>query len=307
MTSLQNSAQQTQTLARGFEGFDLRRVDRDGVSLGYRIAGEGPAVLLIHGWPQTGYTWHQIAARLSGSYTVIVPDYRGAGASDKPAGGYDKATMAADLHAVIADAGISQAHVVGHDIGTMVAYSFARQFPDATTTLSLLDGFVPGTPMFSTIMSSLGPWHFGFHSQVDLAVSLVSGREREYFDYWYTAVMVDPQLVSDADRDFYADQFRAPAALAAGFRTYEAATSVDISENESVLAANGKLSLPVLGIGGASSLGPYFGAVLADIADDITVVSIEGAGHFLPEEKPDDVATVLREFFEKKTGDGPLG
>lgn len=307
MTSTQNSERQTQTLARGFDGFDLRRADRDGVSLGYRIAGEGPAVLLIHGWPQTGYAWHRVAANLSDSYTVMVPDYRGAGASDRPADGYDKATMAADLYAILADAGISRAHVVGHDIGTMVAYAFARQFPDATVTMSLLDGFVPGTPMFATMMSSLGPWHFGFHSHVDLAVSLVSGREREYFDYWYNVAMVDPALLSVADRDFYADQFRAPDALAAGFRTYQAATSVDVAENEGVLAANGKLTLPVLGIGGASSLGPYLGAVLADIADDISVVSLDGAGHFLPEENPDDVTAALRGFFEKEAGDGTPG
>ena len=296
MTALQSTTQHTEALARGFEGFDLRSVTRDGVSIGYRVAGTGPAVLLVHGWPQSGYTWHQVAADLVADHTVVVPDYRGAAGSDKPDGGYDKATMAADLHAVLVDAGISVAHVVGHDIGMMVAYAFARQFPDATATLTLMDGFVPGTPMFGTIMSSLGPWHFGFHSQVDLAVAMVTGRERAYFDYWYDSVMVDPTRMSDADRDFYAAQFQAPGALAAGFRTYQAATTVDAAENERVLAGDGRLTLPVLGIGGAASLGPYLGAVLADVADDAATVSIEGAGHFLAEEDPGAVAMALREF-----------
>lgn len=286
----------TAVLARGFDGFAIRVATHDGVRIGYRVAGSGPAVLLVHGWPQSGHTWHSIAADLARDHRVVVPDYRGAAGSDKPASGYDKATMAADLRAVLTDAGVDEAHIVGHDIGMMVAYAFARRYPAATRTLTLIDGLVPGTPMFTRMMSSLGPWHFGFHSQVPLATALVTGRERAYFDHFFDGAMVDATAMTDTDRDFYAAAFRTPEALAAGFRTYAAATTVDAEDNARTLATDGKLTVPVLGIGGAASTGPWLDAILTEVADDVRTTSVEGAGHFLPEENPRAIIDALRRF-----------
>lgn len=287
---------QAQALERGFEGFEVRRAVHDGVGIGYRLRGQGPAVLFVHGYPQSGYEWHAVAADLANDHLVIVPDYRGAAGSDKPAGGYDKATMAADLYAVLLDADAESAHVVGHDIGLMVAYAFARAYPGATRTLSLIDGIVPGTSMFTAMMSSLGPWHFGFHSQVDLATAVVRDHERVYFDWLFDNHMTNPAAITEADRDFYVEAARAPGALAAGFRTYEAATTVDSLANEKTLAADGQLSMPVLGIGGAMSLGAYQDAILGEVAFDLRTILIEDAGHFLAEEKPQEVSTALRSF-----------
>jgi len=286
----------TAVLARGFDGFDIRAATHDGVSIGYRVAGTGPGVLLVHGWPQNGHTWHTIAADLARDHRVVVPDYRGAAGSDKPTAGYDKATMAADLHAVLSDAGVDEAHIVGHDIGMMVAYAFARGYPAATRTLTLIDGLVPGTPMFTTVMSSLGPWHFGFHSQVELATAMVTGRERAYFDHFFDTNMVDPSAMTGADRDFYATAFQTPGALAAGFRTYAAATTIDAEDNARTLATGGKLTVPVLGIGGAASVGPWLDAILTEVGDDVRTTSVAGAGHFLPEENPRAIIDALRSF-----------
>ncbi len=257
MTTLPTDDARTAALGLGFDGFNLQAVNNDGVTLGYRIAGSGPTVLLVHGWPQSGYEWRQTAADLVQDHRVIVPDSRGAAGSDKPDAGYDKSTMASDLRAVLADANADDAHVVGHDIGLMVAYAFARRYPEITKTLTLIDAFVPGAPMSKMILSSLGPWHFGFHSQVDLATTIVAGRERAYFDFFFDGVSVDPSLITAEDRDFYVAAAQQPGALAAGFKTYAAATTVDSAENEEVLARDGRVTLPVLGIGGSASLGPH--------------------------------------------------
>ncbi len=293
-----NGKNREAVLRLGFADFDVRTVTHDGVEIGYRVRGNGPAVVLIHGYPQSGYEWRHIAHELSSRFRVIVPDYRGAAGSSKPEVGYDKRTMAADIHAVALDAGAEIAHVVGHDIGMMVAYAYARSFASETATLTLLDGVIPGTPMFANFIASGRAWHFGFHNEVDLAAQLLAGRESIYFDWIFDGNTVVKEAIGAEERAFYVREAQAPGALKAGLRTY-AAVAEDGVENEKVLKRDGKLSMPVLALGGAFSLGPMMGAITAEIASNFAVDIIEGAGHFIAEEKPAAILRALTDFYEK--------
>ncbi len=295
------SAEQTDALQRGFDDFDLRAVTRDGVSLGYRVAGSGPTVVLVHGYPQSGLSWSAVAHDLVHDHRVVVPDYRGSAGSDVPADGYDKETLARDLAAVLADAGVGPAHIVGHDFGMMIGYAYARLFPAETSTLTVLDAIIPGIPSFGGLIGAMGLWHFGFNSQAQLAAALVAGRERTYFDWYFDNFCANPAAIPDADRDFYAAAGQRPGALAAGFSLYVATGTQDASANEQALARDGKLTMPVLGIGGAYSTGSVLNQVLAEVASDFRVLSLEGAAHFLPEEQPAAVAAAIRELVAGNT------
>jgi pimeloyl-ACP methyl ester carboxylesterase len=296
-TTTPQSADQTSALNRGFDGFEIRAANRDGISLGYRSAGDGPSVVLIHGYPQTGYCWHTVAANLAADHRVIVPDYRGAAGSDVPETGYDKETMAHDLAAVLVDADAGPVHVVGHDIGMMIGYAYARLFPASTRTLTMLDAILPGVPSFRTLIGASGLWHFGFNTQTQLAAALVNGRERTYFDWYFDNFCANPSVISDEDREFYAAAARRPGALVSQFQLYATSVAEDVEANERALAAAGKLTVPVFGISGAYSLGVNIGNVIDEVASDTRVLSVEGAGHYLAEEQPDLIARTLRAFF----------
>ena len=290
------SAEQTTALGRGFEGFDLRAVNRDGVSLGYRVAGDGPVVVLVHGYPQSGLSWRTVAADLAHDHRVVLPDYRAAPGSDVPADGYDKITMAHDLATVLADAGVGPAHVVGHDFGMMIAYAYAQLFPSQTRTLTLMDAVIPGIPSFRALIGGAGLWHFGFNAQVEMATAVVTGRERAYFDWFFDNFCANPAVLPPAERDFYVAAAQRPGALRAQFLMYAAAAGVDAEANERALASAGRLAMPTFGIGGAYSMGPYLDGVLTEVATDTRVLSVEGTGHYLPEEKPEVVAGAVRAF-----------
>ena len=293
------SSEQASALRRGFDGFDLRAANRDGVSLGYRIAGTGPGVVLLHGYPQTGYCWHTVAAELASDHRVIVPDYRGAAGSDIPETGYDKENMAQDLAVVLDDAGVDSVHVVGHDFGMMIGYAYARLFPTNTRTLTVLDAILPGVPSFRKMIGASGLWHFGFNSQVQMATDLVRGRERIYFDWYFDNFCSDPSIISDEDREFYVAAAQRPGALASQFRLYSASVAEDEEANERALETGGKLKIPVMGVGGAYSIGAGIAAVIEEVATDTRVLSVEGAGHYLAEEQPDLIASALRDFFKE--------
>ena len=287
----------TTALARGF---DVRSAQHDGVRIGYRVAGQGAPLVLLHGFPQTGYAWHAVARALVVDHRVIVVDNRGAGGSDKPQDGYDKLTMAADVRAVLAEAGVVRAHLVGHDIGAMVAYAFARRYADASLSLTMMESGAAGTPVYDSFTQLM--WHFGFHGQVDLASTLVRGRERAYFDHFFDTYTVDPGAVPAADRDFYAEAAQAPGALPAMFRTYAAISAVDAPHNSAELAAHGRLTLPVLGLGGATSVGGGIEPLLADVAEDRTTLVVPDSGHYLLEEQPAAVAAAVRSFVARHPG-----
>lgn len=258
-----------------------------GLRLHYVTAGDGPRTLvLLHGFPQTWWEWHGVIDHfVAAGFRVVAPDYRGAGHSWKPAGGYDKRTMAHDIQRLVRehlriDGPITLA---GHDIGLMVAYAYAQRFRDELERLIVVDAPIPGTAAFDRLRSDPRVWHFAFHGARDLPELLVHGRERQYLQYFFDARTTDPAAT---DIDVYASAYSAPGAMRAGFEVYRAFDE-DARDNRAALEANGKLTVPVLAVGGErSTTGPLMGEMLREVADDITARIIPGTAHWIPEEAP---------------------
>jgi pimeloyl-ACP methyl ester carboxylesterase len=201
-------------------GFTEHTADVNGVRIHYSIGGKGSPVVLLHGCAQTSHMWNPIMPLLAENHTVIVPDLRGAGGSSKPESGYDKKTMAVDIHDLVASLGFKRARVVGHDIGLMVAYAYAAQFPQETERLVLMDAFLPGIGDWKNVWLMRDLWHFHFHGEVPLA--LVKGRERTYFEHFWNDFAADPKhSVSEADRRIYAKAYAQPGGMRAGFEYFK--------------------------------------------------------------------------------------
>jgi pimeloyl-ACP methyl ester carboxylesterase len=282
---------QTQQLqnARPFED---QEVDLGAVRLHYRIGGAGFPVVLLHGFAETSQMWDPVLPLLSASHTVIVPDLRGAGASSRPDNGYDKKTMGQDIHALLGSLGIEKATVVGHDIGLMVAYAYAAQYPDATGRLVLMDAFLPGIGNWKDMWLLRDLWHFHFYGEVPLA--LVAGRERIYLEHFWNDFAADPRhSVPEADRERYAAAYAQPGAMRAAFeyfRNFER----DAADFEQL--AQQRLRMPVRVIAGERSGGAFLVEQVRLVADDVEGHVIPGAGHWLLEEAPDLVIPVLQGY-----------
>jgi pimeloyl-ACP methyl ester carboxylesterase len=300
-TALGRSAQaqaqaQAQARSDALAGFRTLSVDRpDGARIHARVGGSGPLVVLIHGFTQTGDMWAPVALELARDHTVLVPDLRGLGASvPRPEAGYDKRTQAGDVRAVVQAAGHDRARaVVGHDIGLMVAYAYAAQFPDATERLALLEAPLPGIAPWEEILKNPRVWHFGFHGPH--AERLVAGRERIYLDRFWDEFAADPSKLTEADRARWTLAYAAPGAMRAGFANF-AAFAQDASDNEAF--ARRRLAMPVLAVGGERSFGPAVGAIAANVAADVRAVVIPAAGHWLVEEQPEATIRALRQFID---------
>lgn len=196
-------------------GFSLRDIPAGEVTMHVRVGGNGPAVVLLHGFGDTGDMWTPLAVELAKTHRVVVPDLRGMGLSSKPEGGYDKRTQAGDIRAVLEQLGIDKADVVGHDIGTMVAYAYAARYPDKTTRLVVMDAPVPGIPPWDQIVRLPALWHFDFGGND--ALRLVQGRERIYLDRFWNDFAGDPSKVDEATRRHYAALYARPGAMKAAF------------------------------------------------------------------------------------------
>ncbi len=200
-------------------GFAERSAEVNGVRLRYLMGGNGSPVVLLHGYAETSHMWHPIMPSLAQRHTVIVPDLRGAGGSAKPESGYDKKNMAVDIHALISSLGFDRASIVGHDIGLMVAYAYAAQFPQATERVVLMDAFLPGIGNWKDVWLLRDLWHFHFSGDVPLA--LVQGRERTYFEHFWNDFAADPKRsVPEADRRIYAEAYAQPGSMRAGFEYF---------------------------------------------------------------------------------------
>lgn len=268
-----------------------REISANGVTLHVRTGGQGPAVVLLHGYGETGDMWAPLAAALIGSHTVVIPDLRGLGLSSRPPGGYDKKTQSGDVAAILAELGIAQAAVVTHDIGNMVGYAFAAQFPEMVTRFVLMDAPVPGVGPWEEILKNPLLWHFRFGGP-DME-RLVEGRERIYLDRFWNEFSANPAAFGEASRQHYAALYALPGAMRAGFAQF-AAFDQDAIDNQ-VFLARGKLTMPVLAIGGAASFGPTMATVMRAAASDVTELVIPGSGHWLMEEQPEaTVAAVCR-------------
>lgn len=278
-----------------------------GVRLHYVVAGTGGTrtIVLLHGYPQTWWEWrHIIPPLVRAGWQVVAPDYRGAGSSSKPPGGYNKRTMAADIEKLLREHLRIPGPVtmVGHDIGMMIAYAFAQQFPKAINKLVLMEAPLPGTLVYdamvaSTKLSNTTAWHFFFHNaQNNLAESLTAGRERLYLQHFYERLAFNQNAITVADLDLYASHYSAAGGMRAGFELYRAFDH-DAEDNKSMLKKNGRLKMPVLALGGVSSFYlPIAKPMLAEVARHVTVVAIPDSGHWIAEENPKALLEELLKF-----------
>ena len=264
------------------------------VRLHYVTGGKGEPVVLLHGFGSTWYMWRHVMPELAKHYTVIVPDLRGAGDSDKPATGYDKRTLAEDIYQLVRHLGHERIFLVGHDIGLMVSYAYASAHPADVRRLVLLDAPIPGTKVFEDFEQSPLLWHFRFHNVANLPESLVAGRERTYLtEGFYRALSYNPAAFTDADVDEYVRSYSAPGGMKAGFE-YFRAFAEDARHNKEHFKT--KLTMPVLALGGAQSLGPTMVDMVKEVASDVRGGSIERCGHWVADERPADLTERLIAF-----------
>jgi pimeloyl-ACP methyl ester carboxylesterase len=261
-----------------------------GVRLHFVTAGEGArTAVLFHGFPQTWREWrHVIAPLVDAGFRVVAPDYRGAGNSSRPVGGYDKRTMAGDIHRLLRDhlKITGPVALIGHDIGLMVAFAYAQAYPKEVSYLVVMDAPLPGTQVFDRLRADPRVWQFGFHSARDVPEMLVAGRERPYLRAFFDTRLFTPPAISEGDFDSYVSAYSAPGAMRAGFELYRAFDQ-DIRDNREALKREGKLTMPVLAVGGgASTTGPLMEEMMREVATDVTAVRIDGAAHWIAEENP---------------------
>jgi len=280
---------QTPTDAGLFEQHDMLV---NGIRLHVRVAGAGSPVLLLHGFAETGHMWNPVLPVLAARHTVVVPDLRGAGASEKPEAGYDKKTMAEDMHALTAALGMEKVTVVGHDIGLMVAYAYAAQHPAETERVVLMDAFLPGIGNWKDMWLLRDLWHFHFYGEVPLA--LVSGRERTYLEHFWNDFAADPRhSVPEADRQRYAADYAQPGAMRAGFEYFR---NFERDAADFAQMARTRLTMPVHVIAGEKSGGAFLIDQVRLAAEDVDGIVIPGIGHWLIEEAPDRVIPALQAY-----------
>jgi pimeloyl-ACP methyl ester carboxylesterase len=275
--------------------FQHNYADLGDVRLHYVTSGDGPAVVLLHGWPQTWFMWRDVIPGLAERYRVIAPDLRGLGDSSRPVDGYDKKTLAHDVWRLVHDV-LQEEHifVAGHDWGGPTAFALAAQHRDAVRRLAIFDVPLPGdgTPvMFSN------RWHHGLHWELDFPEALTAGREDLYLSFFYRNWGARPDAISQEAQQEYLRTYRQPGAMRAGFNLYRA-TSQDVIDN-SAFIAQGKLQMPVLCFGGSHGRGRGIAALESwrRAAVDVRGGVAEGCGHWIPEERPDWTRQQLRAFF----------
>jgi pimeloyl-ACP methyl ester carboxylesterase len=273
--------------------FKTEDIQSNGATIHVRVGGKGPAVVLLHGFGDTGDMWEPLAENLARDHTVVVPDLRGMGLSSHPEGGYDKKTQAADIRGVLTRLGIDHSAVVGHDIGTMVAFAYAARYPDKTDRLVVMDAPVPGVTPWDQIVRSPNLWHFDFGGP-DME-RLVKGRERIYLDRFWNEFAGDPAKVDEATRRYYAKIYARPGAMHSSFAQFRAIRR-DAEDNKAVMTS--RLTMPVLAIGGDKSFGGNEAIVMRNAADNVSELVIPNAGHWLMEEAPDATIAAVRNFIE---------
>ncbi len=274
--------------------FVERFAEVNGVRLHYLMGGQGSPVVLLHGYTQTGYAWHPIMPLLAQHHTVIVPDLRGAGGSSKPESGYDKKNMAVDIHELTSSLGFERVTLVGHDIGMMVAYACAAQFPQATERVVLMDAFLPGIGNWKNFGLAKDTWHFHFFGEVPLA--LVQGRERIYFEHFWNDFAADPKhSVPEEDRRIYTEAYAQPGGMRAGFEFFR-----DFERDARDFAQLGakRLEMPVLVLAGEKSGGRFLIEQVEQVASDVRGQVVMGSGHWLMEEAPGKVIPAIRGFID---------
>jgi len=267
----------------------------NGVKLHYLTAGKGDPVILLHGYAQNSHMWRPLMAEVAKSHTVIAPDLRGFGQSSKPMTGYSKKTMAQDVHDLAQSLGYQHAIVVGHDIGLMVAYAYAAQYPKEVDRIALMDAFIPGVGDWTTVWLLRDLWHFHFYGETPL--KLVTGRERIYFEHFWNDFAADPKhSVPEADRCFYTRSYAQPGAMRAGFEVFR---SFEQDAKDFAEFAQTKLTMPMMVLTGEKASGEFLIEQARLVDTNVDGVVIKGKGHWLMEEAPQEVIPRLVAFIRR--------
>jgi pimeloyl-ACP methyl ester carboxylesterase len=275
--------------------FRTQKIAANGTTIHARVGGTGPAILMLHGYGETGDMWAPLAAEFVRDHTVIVPDLRGMGLSDRPEGGYDKKTQARDMAGILDALEIKHGDLVTHDIGNMVGYAFATQFPARITRFVIIDAPLPGIGPWDDIVRSHALWHFSFWGPD--AERLVAGRERIYLDRFWNEFSADPKNFDEASRVHYAALYARPGAMHAGFEQFKAFDQ-DAIDNKA-FAAKGKLDMPVLAVGGEKSFGLTMAVVMRAVAMNVEEGVVPNSGHWVMEENPEATIALIRKFLRK--------
>ena len=269
--------------------------DVNGVKLHYLVAGKGDPVILLHGFAETSHMWRPLIAKLADKHTVIAPDLRGFGGSSAPEDGYTKKAMAQDIHALVKSLKYDRIRLVGHDIGLMVAYAYAAQYPDEVDRLVLMEAFLPGVGEWNNVFLLRDLWHFHFFGKTPLA--LVTGRERIYLEHFWNDFAADAtKSVPEADRKFYAAEYARPGHMKAGMEVFRAFPR---DAEEFAGFAKTKLSIPLLVLSGEKAGGLFLIEQGKMVATNVEGVLVKGRGHWLMEEAPDEVIPKLVEFLNR--------
>src|SRR6266481_7746131 len=273
-------------------GIVSRTAEIDGVKLHYLTAGHGPPLILLHGYAETSLMWRPIMPLLAERFTVIAPDLPGIGDSAIPADGLDMKTAAIRIHALARSLGVEKAEVVGHDIGLMVAYAYAAQFPTETTKLVVMDAFLPGVGEWHAVYDNPAIWHFRFNGPTPEA--LVQGRERIYFEHFWNDFAADKtRSIPEADRQDYAAAYARPGRMRAGWAYF---ASFQQAARDFAQFSRTKLTMPVLSIGGDKANGNALAEQVKLVASDASSVTLANTGHWVLEENPRETTDALLRF-----------
>lgn len=272
-----------------------RFADVNGVQLHYLVVGKGEPIVLLHGYAETSHMWLPLMKKLAKTNLVIAPDLRGFGDSSIPEEGYTKKVMAQDIHALTTSLNLPRVRVVGHDIGLMVAYAYAAQYPESVDRIVLMDAFLPGVGNWRDVWLLRDLWHFHFYGKTPLA--LVAGRERIYFEHFWNDFAADPKhSIPEADRQFYAKAYGKPGRMRAGFEVFHAfeQDAADFAE-----LAKTPLTMPMLVLGGEKASGDTLIVQARLVATNVEGVVVKGSGHWLMEEARDTTVKTVSEFLTK--------
>jgi pimeloyl-ACP methyl ester carboxylesterase len=276
--------------------FRTQMVQTNGTQLYVRVGGHGPAVVLLHGFGDTGDMWAPLAAVLVKDHTVIVPDLRGMGLSDHPDTGYTKKNQAVDIAGVMDAVNVQKADLVTHDIGNMVGYALAAQYPSRIARWAAIDAPLPGIGDWDNIIRSPLLWHFNFRGPDE--ERLVQGRERIYLDRFWNELSADPKGIDEETREHYAALYARPHAMHDAFEQF-GAFSQDAVDDKALLAKGGKISMPVLAVGAEKSFGTAMADDLRFVASNVTVGIVPNSGHWIMEENPQATIKLVTEFLAK--------
>jgi pimeloyl-ACP methyl ester carboxylesterase len=278
-------------------GFRIERIKTDGATLYVRVGGKGPAVVMLHGFGDTGDMWAPMAAALAKGHTIIVPDLRGMGLSSQPAGGYDKKTQATDIAKVMDALKVDKADLITHDIGNMVGYALAAQYPERITKWAIIDAPLPGIGPWEELLKSPILWHFNFRGP-DMD-RLVKGRERIYLDRFYNELSANPKVIDEATRNHYARLYARPGNMHYAFEQFATFNTKDAADNKAFLA-KGKLTMPILALGAEKSFGDQQAAIMRIVGSNVEGGIITNSGHWIMEEQPAQTVKLVSAFINKK-------